>query len=76
MLKAHRLSYHSTLGSRVMQKKKKKEVTAPLRVTLSAKVVELMFEAMSTAPYSALLQSLGLRVEGLVFKISGLGFRV
>ena len=70
-MKAHRLSYHSTLGSRVMQKKKKKKkkVTAPLRVTLSAKVVELMFEVMSTAPYSALLQGLGFRVEDLGLRV-------
>jgi len=73
VFKAHRLVYHSTLGRRVIKKKKKthhevqraeenRALRLPLLLTRSLGVPEL--------------HPLGFRVQGSGFRVQGLGFRV
>jgi len=63
VFKAHRLLYHSTLGLRVI-KKKKLGTAFQLDVSLSGEGFGFRFEG------------LGLKVEGLGLRVEGWGFEV
>jgi len=65
VFKAHRLLYHSTLGLRVIKKKRRRA----LRVAASA----LGYVASGT---EFRVPSFGYRVSGTEFRVSGVGFRV
>ena len=64
--KAHRLVYHSTLGWRVIKKKKKKKGVLDLS-SAGAEVFERGFESVEHSPVC--------RVWGLGFRVQGLGLR-
>jgi len=62
VFKAHRLLYHSTLGLRVIKKK---------RLGVGAATLACRFEGVGFR-----VQGLGFRVQGSGFRVQGSGFRV
>ena len=68
--KAHRLVYHSTLGSRVIKKKKKKSMFRVSGFGFRASGVGFRASGVGSR-----VSGLGSRVSGLGSRASGLGFR-
>ena len=92
VFKAHRLWYHSTLGSRVIKEKKEEEGG---RRTSKPSPVELFLVFCSTTcpqaegfrfrassfgfwilGFGLRVSDFGFRISGLVFRVSGFGFEV